>query len=213
MIVIFDLDGTVWDSLPGIVGCLEHTFDTFGRTLPDRSVLTANIGPPLPVMLGELGFPAEQVDDATLVYRERYVDWGVFQATIYPGIVEVLTQLDGDGHRLATATSKGEGPTHQMLEHFELSDRFEVIGAASMHDKAAMTKPAVIAQALRGLGSPGPSECLMVGDRSYDVRGAAEHGLDCVGVLWGYGTEDELRDAGALHVVAEPSELLPIVQR
>ncbi len=212
MIVIFDLDGTVWDSLPGIVGSLEHTFETFDREVPDRSVLTANIGPPLQLMLAELGFPADEIDEATLVYRERYVTWGAYQAEPYPGVPELLGELGASGHRLATATSKGEGPTRQMLEHFGLTEHFDVIGAASM-DASSVTKEAVLGRALAELGEPATESCLMVGDRSYDVRGAAEHGLGCVGVLWGYGTEDELRAAGALHVVGEPSELLPIVQR
>ncbi len=212
VIVIFDLDGTVWDSLPGIVGSLEHTFETFGREVPDRAVLTANIGPPLQQMLGELGFPPEEIDEATLVYRGRYVDRGVYEASIYPGVPELLAGLGDSGHRLATATSKGEGPTLQMLDHFGLTDHFEVIGAASM-DASSMTKEAVLGRTLAALGGPDPSECVMVGDRSYDVRGAATHGLGCVGVLWGYGTADELRDAGALHVIAEPSELPAIVQR
>ena len=212
MIVIFDLDGTVWDSLPGIVGSLEHTFETFGREVPDREVLTANIGPPLQLMLGELGFPPEQIDEATLVYRERYVERGVYEASVYSGVPELLAGLGDAGDRLATATSKGEGPTRQMLDHFGLTDHFEVIGAASM-DASSMTKDAVLGRALGDLGGPDPSECVMVGDRSYDVRGAAIHGLDCVGVLWGYGTEDELREAGAVHVIGEPSELPAIVQR
>ena len=210
MIVIFDLDGTVWDSLPGIVGSLEHTFESFGRDVPDREVLTANIGPPLQQMLGELGFPPEQIDEATLVYRSRYVERGVYEAAVYPGVPELLVELGDAGHRLATATSKGEGPTRQMLDHFGLTEHFEVIGAASM-DASSMTKEAVLGRALGELGGPDPSECLMIGDRSYDVRGAAAHGLGCVGVLWGYGTEDELREAGAVHVIGEPS-LLPHVK-
>lgn len=212
MIVIFDLDGTVWDSLPGIVGSLEHTFEAFDHPVPDRSVLTANIGPPLQLMLAELGFPDEEIAAATLTYRSRYVEWGAYQAAVYPGIEDLLAQLGADGHRLATATSKGEGPTHQMLEHFGLTEHFEVVGAASM-DTSAMTKVAVLGRALDGLGRPAPDDCLMVGDRRYDVSGAAEHGIACAGVLWGYGDEDELRAAGARHLLAEPSDLRRIVQR
>ena len=87
MIVIFDLDGTVWDSEEGIVGSLEHTFSSFGMETPERSVLTANVGPPLQLMLAELGIPAELIDDATLRYRQRYVEWGAYQASLYPGVL------------------------------------------------------------------------------------------------------------------------------
>lgn len=210
VIVIFDLDGTVWDSAEGIVGSLEHTFASFDLAVPDRAVLAANLGPPLQLMLAELGVPDELVDQATLRYRERYVEWGAYQASLYPGIVDAIDEVAAQGHRLATATSKGEGPTLQMLEHFGLTERFEVIGAASM-DTSAITKEAVLTRTLERLGAPDPQRCWMVGDRSYDVTGAASHGIGCIGVSWGYGTTDELRVAGARHVIDRPDELPPLI--
>lgn len=210
MIVIFDLDGTVWDSEKGIVGSLEHTFVSYGMEVPDRSVLRSNLGPPLQLMLAELGIPEDRVDEATLRYRERYVEWGAYQATLYPGVVEAIDELRAGGHRLTTATSKGEGPTLQMLEHFDLADRFEVVGAASM-DASAITKDAVLERTLDRLGNPDPDRCWMVGDRSYDVVGAARFGIPCIGVTWGYGTAEELTTAGARHVVTEPGALLALI--
>lgn len=211
MIVIFDLDGTVWDSEEGIVGSLEHTFSSFGIEAPERSVLTANVGPPLQLMLAELGIPADLVDDATLRYRERYVEWGAYQAALYPGVLAAIDTIAESGHRLATATSKGEGPTRQMLEHFGITERFEVIGAASM-DTSAITKSAVLERTLDALAHPDADECWMVGDRSYDVTGSATFGIPCIGVLWGYGSESELVDAGAAHLVADPAELPPLIR-
>jgi len=212
VIVIFDLDGTVWDSIEGIAGSLEHTFASLDLPVPTRAELTANLGPPLQLMLGELGVPDQLVDAATLRYRERYVSWGAYQAAIYPGVEQLLDDLAANGHRLATATSKGEGPTRQMLEHFGLIERFDVVGAASM-DTSAITKPAVVGRALEGLGRPDPSECLMVGDRHYDVTGSAEHGIDCAGVTWGYGDADELFAAGAVAVIDRPDALLEVISR
>jgi phosphoglycolate phosphatase len=210
VIVIFDLDGTVWDSQEGIVGSLEHTFASYAMVVPERAVLTANLGPPLQQMPAELGFPPELVDEATLRYRERYVEWGAYQAALYPGILDTIDTLAAAGHRLATATSKGEGPTHQMLEHFGIEDRFEVVGAATM-DATAITKEAVLGRTLAALGDPDPAQCWMVGDRSYDVTGSASFGIDCIGVTWGYGSTEELVAAGARHVVDLPVELPPIV--
>lgn len=210
MIVIFDLDGTVWDSEEGIVGSLQHTFAAYDMPVPERSVLTANLGPPLQQMLAELGVPEALVAEATLTYRERYVEWGAYQSSLYPGVLDAIDVIAAAGHRLATATSKGEGPTHQMLEHFGIADRFEVIGAASM-DASAITKEAVLARALEALGGPPGDECWMVGDRSYDVSGAARFAIPCIGVLWGYGTEAELVDAGARHVIGAPDELPPLI--
>lgn len=210
MIVIFDLDGTVWDSEEGIVGSLEHTFASYDLAVPDRGVLTANLGPPLQTMLADLGIPDELVGEATLRYRERYVEWGAYQASLYPGVLAAIDEIAGAGHRLATATSKGEGPTLQMLEHFDILGRFEVVGAATM-DATAITKEAVLARTLAALGDPDPARCWMVGDRSYDVLGAASFGIDCIGVTWGYGSEAELADAGARHVVTTPADLPPLI--
>ena len=206
MIVLFDLDGTVWDSEPGIIGCMEHAFAALGLPVPPREVLESNVGPPLHEMLLDVGVPAELVDAGVAHYRERYRTWGAFQAEPYAGMPELLGELSGLGRRLATATSKGEEPTHLMLDHFELAGHFEVVGAATM-DQTATTKELVIGRALEGLGQPDPGGCLMVGDRHYDVEGAAAHGIACIGVAWGYGNGTELVDAGAQRVVHSPAEL------
>lgn len=210
MHVIFDLDGTVWDSEAGIIGCIEHTLEEFGLAAPSREVMSANVGPPLHRMLVELGVPASEVEEGVRIYRERYASWGAYQAEVYPGIEDLLDELTGSGRRLATATSKGEDPTHQMLHHFGLTGHFEVVGAASM-DASAASKEAVIARALSGLAGPDPSTCVMVGDRHYDVTGAHRFGIECVGVTWGYGTEDELRAAGVDRLVHDVAELRDVL--
>ena len=211
MIVLFDLDGTVWDSEPGIIGCMEHAFAALGLPVPPREVLASNVGPPLHEMLLDVGVPAELVDDGVAHYRERYRTWGAFRAEPYAGMPELLAELAGTELRLVTATSKGEGPTRLMLDHFELRAHFELVGAATM-DQTATTKEQVIARTLAALGDPDPSECLMVGDRHYDVLGAAAHGIDCVGVSWGYGSGTELVDAGARTVVHSPAELRAVLR-
>lgn len=210
MIVIFDLDGTVWDSEPGIVGSLEHTFRALGLQVPPHEVLASNVGPPLRLMLGELGVQEASLDDAVTAYRQRYASHGVYEATLYPGVVELLDALLAAGHRLATATSKGLDPTLVMLDHFGIADRFEFVGAASM-DGLATTKTAVLALTLEAMGAPPATECVLLGDRHYDVTGATEHGIDCVGVTWGYGSLDELREAGAWGVVDAPTEVLALL--
>jgi phosphoglycolate phosphatase len=134
----------------------------------------------------------------------------VFEASLYEGVVEMLDGLAGSGHRLATATSKGEVPTRIMLDHFGLTDHFEVVGAATM-DTTAVTKAQVLSRALAALGDPQPGQCVLVGDRSYDVEGAAAHGLHCIGATWGYGGADELRMAGAELLAARPLDVCALV--
>ena len=202
--MIFDLDGTVWDSEPGILASMAHALGELGLPVPDQTVLRSHIGPPLPLMLAAVGVPEPLVDDGVRLYRERYLTVGVFEASLYDGVTDLLDAVAGSGHVLATATSKGEVPTRTMLEHFDLERRFAVVGAATM-DGSATTKPEVLALTLAGLGGPSADTCILIGDRDLDVLGAATHGVDCIGAAWGYGGTEELHSAGAWAIAASPA--------
>lgn len=212
MNVIFDLDGTVWDSEPGILACMDHALSGVGLDVAPDNELRAHIGPPLHTMLSNLGVPDARLDDAFRLYRERYVTVGVFEASLYDGVVTLLDDLTASGHTLATATSKGVDPTMTMLEHFGLADRFAVIGAASMDDSCT-TKTQVLAQTLARLGDPERATCVLVGDRDLDVIGASAHGVDCIGAAWGFGGVDELVDAGAWQIAATPTDVAALLAR
>jgi len=212
VIVLLDLDGTVWDSEEGIVRSAVHALESLERTVPPRAHLVRAIGPPLHLMLAHLGVPDEHLDAGVTAYRERYLTTGVFESELYPGVTEMLDRLADDGHTLATATSKGEVPTHTMLDHFGLTDRFAVVGAATM-DGTATTKSQVLARTLTALGDPRPDRCRMVGDRHHDVEGARAHGIDCIGATWGYGGAEELRDAGAAVLAHHPADVPGLVDR
>jgi phosphoglycolate phosphatase len=212
MFVIFDLDGTVWDSARGIVGCIGECFENFDLEVPPEAASREALGPPLRDMLSVLGMPDALLDAAVADYRTRYHDWGAFAADLYDGIVDTLDVLAGDGYRLATATSKGETGTELMLDHFGLRDRFEFVGAATA-DGLVTTKAAVLSRTLAGLGDPPAGDCIMVGDRHHDVLGAAEHGIGCIGVAWGYGSEEELAEAGALAIAQVPAEVPRLATR
>ena len=212
VIVIFDLDGTVWDSEPGILACMAHALSGVGLDIAPAGELRSHIGPPLRTMLANLGVPEARLDDAFRLYRERYLSVGVFEASLYPGVVALLDELAADGHTLATATSKGVDATMTMLQHFELTDRFAVIGAASM-DGSCATKTQVLARTLSELGEPDRGTCVLVGDRDLDVMGAAAHDVDCIGAAWGFGGADELVSAGAWQVATDPADVAALVAR
>ncbi|MEO7397256.1 MAG: HAD-IA family hydrolase [Ilumatobacteraceae bacterium] len=205
--VIFDLDGTVSDSAPGILASLDHAFTTTGYPPPPD--LLRVIGPPFETAFRSEGFSPEEITILMTTYRAHYWEIGAFENAIYPGMEELLDELAADGFRIAIGTSKPEPTARRILEHFGYTERFEVIGGATF-DMTRATKSAVLRFVLEQLGSARP---VMVGDRYHDVEGAAEHNIDCVGVRWGYAsTPDELEKAGARWIVEHPKEISGIVR-
>ncbi len=204
--VIFDLDGTLSDSAPGILASLDHAFAETGFTPPDN--LVRFIGPPLQTAFRAEGFTLEQIDVLMTSYRAHYWEVGAFANVVYAGIEQVLDSLAAHHYRLAIATSKPELTARRILEYFGYTDRFEVIGGATF-DMSRATKAAVLGYVLEQLG---PNRAVMVGDRHHDVEGAAEHGLVCVGVTWGYAAPGELQRAGARWIVDDPHEIIAVVR-
>lgn len=197
--VLFDLDGTLIDSAPGIVESLEETFRHFGWAIPPRSELMHYIGPPLiDSFRHRLGLDEQDAWEMLRVYREDYRRDGAFDAAVFPGIVGVLEQLCANGIPLAVATSKPESQAVRILDHLDLSQYFAVIRGAS-EDETRSTKADIVAAALNGLREAGhsASRAVLVGDRVYDVEGAAAHGIPAVIVEWGYGSPQEAIDAAS----------------
>jgi phosphoglycolate phosphatase len=203
---MFDLDGTLSNSEPGICGTLKRAIFELGLPVPTDDALRTAIGPPFTTGLPEIGVPVDRVDDVTIAYRAIYEHTGLFETSLYDGIVELLDELADRGCTLCVATSKPETSALRVIEHFGLTDRFKVIGAAS-DDYLLHTKAEVIASVLDRLGLVGGEEIMMVGDRRFDVEGAAAHGIDTIGALWGYGSAAELEAAGAWALAAHPSDV------
>jgi phosphoglycolate phosphatase len=215
-VVLFDLDGTLTDAAPGILACLRYALDDMGIPHPDDATMRTFLGPPLADTFGRhFGMTDPQIAQAIAAYRERYHDVGLFENAVYDGIPELLDALRGSERTLAVATSKPTYSATRILEHFGLADRFAFIGGADLegtrHDKAAVIGHTLeelhVRHALRS-GEP----ILMVGDREHDVHGARAHGIDTIGVLWGYGDEEELLGAGALTLCASPGQLLEVLK-
>ena len=206
--LFFDLDGTLIDSAVGITRCVAYALERLDQPVPGDAELRRWIGPALRVSFLPLLQDAERVEQAVAFYRERFETHGWEEHELYPGIGEVVEALHAAGHRLAVVTAKNEPHARKIIEHLPFGRCFEdVIG--STHDGRLSHKPELIGEALRRL-QPGDAP-IMIGDRHMDIDGARHHGLASVGVLWGFGSEEELREAGATHLVREPKELLRVL--
>jgi phosphoglycolate phosphatase len=203
--VLFDLDGVLVDSRAAITACINHALVARGlAALPVRD-LHRLIGPPLAVAFAELtAEPVESaaVADCVSAYRDRYSHVSLTDTEVFPGIADALEALRGE-RRLAVATSKPHVMAEPILRAVGLRDFFELVAGPEM-GALAETKTVTIGSALAALGTPA---AVMVGDRSFDIRGAQAHGLATVGVTWGIGDADELAAAGADVIVDTPAEL------
>lgn len=210
--LFWDLDGTLTDSGPGIINSVKYTLRKMGKEIPSEETLRKFIGPPLIYSFREYcNMSEEEAQLAVKTYREYYAVTGLFENKVYEGIEPVLKKLQKLGKKLVVATSKPEKFSVQIIEHFGLNGYFEVIAGSSM-DESRNTKEAVIRYAMQQLGIEEPQEVLMIGDRKHDVQGAKQCGIDCVGVLWGYGSEKELKSAGAVAVIEKPEQMFGILE-
>ncbi len=208
--ILFDLDGTLTDSGEGIVNCALLALEHFGLPLPDRETMRVFVGPPLHETFVKFGVPADKAEEAVAVYRSRYIPIGKFENTPYPGVEALLQTLKNHGHKLLVATSKPEGMSVEILEHFGLAKYFDAICGASM-DTSRSSKEDVIAYLLAQNGTA--ENMLMVGDTAFDVLGAAAHRIDCIGVSWGYGKVEDMVSAGAIGIADTMDELLQLIER
>jgi phosphoglycolate phosphatase len=212
MLILFDLDGTLTNPYDGISAGIRHAFQSLGVSVPSEAVLRSMIGPPFQESFPAHGIAAHQLDDAIAAYRDVYDHGGkLLDATVYDGVEHALDALLGQGHQLALATSKPEGPATRIVEHFGFSHRLSFIGAATA-DGTRRHKGDVIGHVLHHTGATNDAT-VMIGDRDVDVLGARQHGLRAIGVRWGFSHEGEL-DALQPDAIAEhPLDLPLIVER
>jgi len=206
--IIFDLDGTLTDSGEGILKCAQLALRHFGLPIPDQQTMRQFVGPPLHDTFVKFGVPEDKAEEAVAVYRSRYTTVGKFENTPYPGVHQLLQALKDQGHTLLIATSKPEGMSVEITDKFELSRYFDRICGASL-DRSRSNKEDVIAYLLREYGKSG--NMIMVGDTAFDVLGAAAHGIKTIGVSWGYGSVEEMVNAGAIAIADTMEQLLSLL--
>ncbi|MCD7715334.1 MAG: HAD hydrolase-like protein [Lachnospiraceae bacterium] len=242
--ILFDLDGTLTESAPGIVNAVLYALKKNGIEETDREKLMTFVGPPLyDSFQKHYGMSKQQADHMVDDFREYYHERGWKENSPYEGVPEMLQTLRAQGRKLAVATSKPEVTAKQILSFFGLTEYFDLIAGATMDDSRSR-KGDVIAYAVAQLkaaavGEPEKAEAegelkktaaadepeksetgrangtgdhiLMVGDRSHDVAGAKENGLPCVGVLYGYGSREELEEAEAAAICTTVEDLPDVI--
>ena len=194
----FDLDGTIMRSDPGVIECVKYSIEKSGFPMPDIKTLFKFIGPPLrDSYMDFCSMTEEQSMKAIAYYRERYNEKGIFECEVYPGIIDLFARLKSNGVIIATATSKPEHMAVRIADKFGLNDYITLV--AGSDDSETQTKTDVILNAFDRLSICGSDRdsVLMIGDRKFDVIGAHNCGIKCLGAVWGYGTKEELMSAGA----------------
>lgn len=205
--ILFDLDGTLTDSGPGITNSVAYALKKWNIEEKDTSVLRKFVGPPLDASFAKYyGFSPEECIQAIGYYREYYAEKGIYENRVYDGIGELLQWLRDTGRRVIVATSKPELFAVRVLEYFHLDSCFDVIAGATL-DGSRVKKGDVIRYALERADVRDLSGAVMVGDRENDIQGAKENGLDSIGVLYGYGSREELMEAGAMQIAETVEDL------
>lgn len=232
---LFDLDGTISQSEPGILNCIRYALDAAGLPEPSEKVLKTFIGPSLyDSFTSKCHVDHDQALWLVAKYRERYNVTGLYETSIYDGIPQTLKDLKEKGAKIGVATSKPTEPTKKILAKFDLAQYFDVV-VGSNPDVTGSNKQVLIAECLKRLkegetmtqadreetvmiddsASEGKirtheKEAVMIGDRMFDIDGGHACGIDTVGVLYGYGNREEFEKAGAEYIISRPEELLTL---
>ena len=205
--ILFDLDGTLSDSSQGIINSIIYALEKYDVNDYDMPLLRKFLGPPLHESFEKyFGFDKEKSLQAVKLYREYFSSKGLFENEIYGGVSDLLQNLKENGKALIVATSKPQPFTDRIMEHFDLAKYFDFIAGSNM-DTTRSKKAEVIEYALSECNIKDKSKVVMIGDRAEDVIGAQTVGVDSIGVEYGYGTFDELKNAGATYIVKTVDEL------
>ena len=207
--VFFDLDGTLTDPKEGIVRSIQYALRKMRQDEPPESALVKYIGPPLRETFAELLGQQDGVEEAIRLYRERFSTIGLFENTVYPDVVELLENLQAQGWLLYVVTAKPMPYALRIVEHFRLLQYFQNIYGSEL-DGRFDKKTELIGHVLKTENLQ-KEHVVMVGDREHDVKAARAHGIAAVGVTYGYGSREELSEAGAHWICDSPGDLYTVL--
>lgn len=209
--LLFDFDGTLFDTSKGIFNSMRKVADFYNLDV-DEKTFAKMIGPSLQESFTTIfKLPESEVSNAIKVYRQYYAKQGMFEVQEYEGIFEFIKEARNLNKKIFIATSKPEVYTKQILEHLNLIDYFDFVGGADMAEKDRITKVDVINYVLKESNIQNKESALMIGDRSYDINGAHQAGLKACGILWGFGSLQEMNDCSADYICEQPKDLLKLI--
>jgi phosphoglycolate phosphatase len=208
---LLDLDGTLIDPKAGIIGSIRYALAKLGSAVPEAEELTWCIGPPLRHSFPRLLGSAARVEEAVALYRESYRNGAMFDAAVYDGVAGMLDDLHAAGMRLVIVTSKPQPFAELIARHFGFLSRVAAVHGpgldGALDDKAELLAAVIEREGIRG------QPAVMIGDRKFDCLAAKANGLPALGALWGYGSAEELRGAGAVELCATPAHVAPQLRR
>ena len=210
--ILFDLDGTLTDPFEGITNSVVHALKRYNIEVTDKRELRSFIGPPLvESFMKYFNFTEADAKNAVEVYREHFGTKGLFENELYEGIPNMLSELKSRGKTVIMATSKPEVYARRIAEHFDIAKYFDYMAGSELNGQR-IAKTEVIEYALSSLGISDRRNCLMIGDRLHDINGAIKSDIHSVGVLWGYGSREELEEAGADYICSSVENLIDIIK-
>ena len=209
--ILFDLDGTLTDPGLGITNSVMYALKKFNIEVEDRTSLYKFIGPPLRESYAKYyHLSDEEITRAVAYYREYFSVKGIYENVLYDGIAELLEQIKDSGRKVVLATSKPEEFAAEILRYFHIDHYFDFVAGSTM-DGTRVRKADVITYAIESYGITDLSLAVMVGDREHDILGAGEIGLDSIGVLYGYGSREELENAGATYIAEHVADIMNFI--
>ncbi|MBQ7598555.1 MAG: HAD hydrolase-like protein [Clostridia bacterium] len=210
--VIFDFDGTLVDTGEGILKSLQFAFEDHGRPIPTAEDLKKFIGPPIYYSFTTFYNVSEaDVGDYIKSYRKRYREKGIFECRLYDGMEQTLRALKKGGVKLGIASSKPLHLIYDVMQVVGITELFDAVVGTQLDDSRHEGKADLVNESREKLGIDDKTRVLMVGDRYFDIDGAAGAGVDSAGMLYGYGSREEFEAHGATFVLSEATELLPLV--
>jgi phosphoglycolate phosphatase len=209
--LLFDLDGTLTDSQPGITASIRFALERMGVPSPSTAELSRYIGPPLRETLKKLlnTTDPKRVEAAMALYRERFSDTGLFENSVYDGVISMLEQLTEAGYPAYVATSKPTVFARRVVHYFQLDGFFQRVYGAELDGRN--DNKADLLRALLTMEDLDPARTVMIGDRQADITAAKANGVTSVGILWGYGSIEELQKAGADYVCETPADVVELI--